>query len=133
MKAIFSLVIGSNCFFYIRRRMDIGVHTKRVFYCKNCSGKFNCIIFCATVQHIIGQKGEQVAPKTNLVNYFWLAIYSLGQRKRSADWFSCLINMCMNMPSILERMTTGFSQNLRRIPANLFSLYSPVIKLEFKD
>ena len=118
-----------------------------VFDCRNCFWKINCIIFCATVQK---EKGEQVAPKYNPVNCYWLTISSLGQRKHSADWSSSLIAICMNMRSISERMTTGFSQNLRRIPTKLFNIrengnwvftepqkdsykVGPVIKLEFKD
>ena len=111
MKATFSLVNVFNCFFYRRQRMDIVVHIKMVFDCKNCFWKLNCIIFCATVQHKNCTKREQVASKTNLVNRYWLTISSLGQRKRSSDCSSCLIAICMSMPSISERMETGFSQN----------------------
>ena len=113
--------------------MDKVVHIKMVFFCRNWFWNFNCIIVCAPVQHESCPKGEQVAPKINLVNWYWLTTSSLGQRKRSADWSSCLIAICMNMPSISERMAAGFSQNLRRIPTKLFSKSSPVIKLEFKD
>ena len=69
----------------------------------------------------IAQNGEQVAPKINLVKLYWLPISSLGRRKRSADWSSCLIAIFLNMPSISERMATGFSRYLRTIPTKLFS------------
>ena len=133
MKATFSLVNGFNCFFYRRQRMDIVVHVKMVFDSRNCFWKFNCIIFCAMVQHENCTKGEQVAPKINLVKWYWLIISSLGQRKRSADWFSCLIAICTNMPSISDRMATGFSRNLKRIPTKLLCKSGPVMKFEFKD
>ena len=117
MKATFCLVNGFNCFFYRRQRMDLVVHIKTFFDCRNCFWKFNCIIFYATVQHKNCTMGEQVPPKINLVNWYWLTILSLGQRKRSADRSLCFIAICVNMPLISERMETGFSRNHRRIPS----------------
>ena len=79
------------------------------------------------------QNGEQVAPKINLVNWNCRMELSIIQRKRRADWSSCLTAICIIIPSMSNKTATGCSLNLNSTPTKLFSKSGPVRRFESSD
>ena len=84
-----------------------------VFVVKTAFGNSIALSSAQQFSTKIKQKGKQVAPKQvhrNLVNWYCLTNSSLGQRKRSADWSSFLIAICINTLQYQREGQLGFHE-----------------------
>ena len=106
---VFILVNGYICFFFRRQRMDIVVHSW--FFALTAFGNSIALSSAQRFRTKIAQKGQQVAPKINMLNLHCLTIASLGQRQCSADWSSCLILSAWTCFQYQRERPLGFHEN----------------------